>query len=180
MSGHPPILSSAAKPFGFAAAAVLVFMMLYTTTAVAMREFFNAPILGVVDIMELSLVVCIFVALPGTFLRDENVTVDVIDQLVGWRVQVALRFIGLLLTIAFLVVVLIQMEEPVRDKLSSGEYTMTLEIGRFWHWIPIIFGFAFSVAAAAWVTTHYARFGVPRPAASIVAGDDSQRTYGGA
>jgi TRAP-type C4-dicarboxylate transport system permease small subunit len=180
MTGHPQVLSAAAKPFGFAAAAVLVFMMLYTTAAVAMREFFNAPILGVVDVMEFSLVVCIFVALPGTFLRDENVTVDVIDQLVGPRVRAVLRFIGLILTIVFLAAVLIHMEEPFRDKLQSGEHTMTLEFQRFYHWIPIIFGFACSILASLWVTYYYARRGIPPAVGKAADGADDTLPHGGA
>ena len=180
MTGHPLVPSVAAKPFGFAAAAVLVFMMLYTTAAVAMRELFNAPILGVVDVMEFSLVVCIFVALPGAFLRDENVTVDIIDQIVGPRAQTVLRFVGLILTIGFLLAVLIHMEEPFRDKLQSGEHTMTLEFQRFYHWIPIIFGFACSILASVWVAYHYARRGIPHAVGKGPGSADNSLPHGGA
>lgn len=152
----------AARPFGLVAALILVFMMLFTTYAVAMRNFFDAPVLGVVDVMELALVGLIFIAMPGVFLRDDNVTVDVIDQLVSRNWRVALRFFGLILSMAFLVMMMIEMIEPARDKLEFHEVTMTLEINRFIHWIPILFGFAVSIAGLAWVIYRYVRHGVPK------------------
>lgn len=154
-------LRVAARPFGYAASLVLVFMMLFTTVAVAMRQFFDAPILGVVDVMELSLVALIFIAVPGVFLRDENVVVDVVDQLVSRRVRVGLRLAGLVLTLGFLILMMAEMIEPAMDKLSDGEVTMTLSINRFVHWIPIIFGFAASILATVWVLAYYLRNGVP-------------------
>lgn len=156
-----PILARAAVPFGLAAAAALVFMMLFTTVAVVLRQLFDLPVLGVVDVMELALVAMIFVSLPGVFLRDENVTVDVIDPLVPRGVRVALRFAGLAATLAFLVTVLVAMLPQAADKWTSGEVTMTLGISRFIHWLPILLGFGLSVAGTLWVALHYLRRGVP-------------------
>ena len=158
MFGKP---SDAARPVGRAPALVLVFMMLFTTFTVASRQFFDFPILGVVDVMELSLVAMIFVAMPGVFLRDENVTVDVIDQVISRRARVALRFFGLIVTLVFLIVMMIEMIEPALDKLEFAEVTMTLSINRFTHWVPIIIGFVLSIIGTVWVVVHYWRTGVP-------------------
>lgn len=162
-------LETAARPFGYAAALVLLFMMLFTTVAVVLREVFNAPILGVVDVMELALVACIFIALPGAFLRDDNVTVDVIDHVVPRQIRTALRFVGLALTLSFLVLTMIEMIEPALSKLNAGEVTMTLGINRFNHWVPIIFGFSLSILSTVWVMWRYIRHGVPEVAG--LAGD---------
>jgi TRAP-type C4-dicarboxylate transport system permease small subunit len=159
---HGKYLRAAALPFGYAAALVLVFMMLFTTYAVVMRQFFDTPILGVIDVMELALVVCIFVAMPGVFLRDENVVVDVVDQMVSPRLVALLRLLGLVLTLGFLVLMMAKMVQPAMDKLDQNEVTMTLGINRFVHWIPIIFGFALSIVATCWVLVHYLRHGVPK------------------
>jgi TRAP-type C4-dicarboxylate transport system permease small subunit len=154
-------LQRAARPFGLAAAAFLAFMMVFTTVAVVMRQTFDMPILGVVDIMELALVGLIFIALPGVFLRDDNVTVDVIDQFVSRKVRVALRFFGLLITFGFLVTVLIQMIPEMLDKWEFGEVTMTLGIPRYLHWIPIMFGFLASSVATLFVMYYYVHHGAP-------------------
>lgn len=152
----------AARLFGFAAALILIFMMLFTTVAVSMRQFFNAPVLGVVDVMELSLVSLIFVCMPGVFLRDDNVTVDVIDHVLPRAARVALRLLGLFVTLGFLVIMMVQMLPQAADKWQHGEVTMTLSINRFTHWVPIIFGFAMSILGTVWVLVHYLRHGFPR------------------
>ena len=154
-------LKAAALPFGYAAALVLVFMMLFTTYAVVMRQVFDTPILGVIDVMELALVVCIFIAMPGVFLRDEHVVVDVIDQMVSPRTVRRLRLLGLVLTLGFLVMMITYMVQPAFEKLDQHEVTMTLGINRFVHWIPIIFGFVLSIAATVWVIVHYMKRGMP-------------------
>ena len=158
----PSILERAARPFGLAAALILAFMMLFTTYTVLSRQLFDAPVLGVVDVMELALVACIFVGLPGVFLRDEHVTVDVVDSLVSRRVRVWLRLIGLVITLGFLMLMMVQMVQPAMEKWDTGEVTMTLGINRIWHWVPIIFGFAASILGTIWVLVLYLRHGVPK------------------
>lgn len=155
------VLKRAARPFGFAASLILAFMMLFTTVAVTMRQVFDTPVLGVVDVMELALVGLIFIAMPGVFLRDENVTVDVIDQVVPRPVRRALRLLGLAVSLGFLVLMLVEMIPQAMDKWAYNEVTMTLSINRFTHWVPIIFGFVLSIVATVWVLIHYLRHGVP-------------------
>ena len=159
---HLKPLQSAARPFGLAAALVLAFMMLFTTYAVLSRQLFDAPVLGVVDVMELALVACIFIGLPGVFLRDEHVTVDVIDSLIPRRWRVRLRLIALVITLVCLILMMTEMIQPAMEKLDTGEATMTLGINRFWHWVPIIFGFAMSTLGTAWVLYLYIRHGAPK------------------
>jgi TRAP-type C4-dicarboxylate transport system permease small subunit len=156
------IQERAARPFGLAAAVVLIFMMLFTTVAVTMRQLFGVPVLGVVDIMELALLALIFIAMPGVFLRDENVTVDVIDHVISRKARVALRALGLVLALVFLAMMMVNMLPQALDKWQFNEVTMTLSINRFIHWTPIIFGFAMSILGTAWVLYRYVRTGFPR------------------
>lgn len=155
------ILHRWAKPFGYAGALVLCFMMLYTTYAVTMRQIFDLPVFGVVDVMELSLLFCIFLAIPGIFLRDENITVDIIDRIVPPRILLILRFIGLFLTLLIVSVALLGMVRPAQEMYSSGETTMALAISRFNHWIPILFGFSFAALGTLAVIVVYLKMGVP-------------------
>ena len=137
-------------------------MMLFTTVAVAMRQLFDTPVLGVVDVMELALLALIYIAMPGVFLRDDNVTVDVIDHMISRKARVALRALGLVLALVFLVMMMVNMLPQAMDKWEFNEVTMTLGINRFVHWIPIIFGFAMSIIGTAWVLLHYLRRGFPK------------------
>ena len=146
--------NKAARPFGLAAALILVFMMLLTTAAVLSRQLFNVPLLGLVEISELALVACIFIAMPGAFLRDENVVVDVVDHMVPRRVTHVLRMLGLVLTLAFLGGSAVTMIEPAWVKFNRGQTTMVLEIDLLYFWIPILLGFYLASAATLWLLLH--------------------------
>jgi TRAP-type C4-dicarboxylate transport system permease small subunit len=137
-------------------------MMLLTTVAVLMRQLFDAPLLGLVELSEFALVGCIFIAMPGVFLRDENIVVDVIDHVVPPRVTYILRVIGLVLTLIFLGWSAIAMIEPAAVKFSRGQTTLVLEIDKFYFWVPILFGFYLSAAATLWQLAYRLRRGAPR------------------
>ncbi len=139
----------AARPFALAAMIALAFMVLVTTAAVFARWLFKREIFGVVDMMELALAFCIFLALPGVFLRDEQVTVDLVDSLGSSKITFALRLFAYGLGLAFVTLTLSQMIAPAIEKLNSSETTMTLQIPRYWHWLPLLVGFAASALAIA-------------------------------
>lgn len=144
---------SVARPFGWVAAAALVFMMLLTTAAVLLRWLFGIEVYGVVDMMEMALAVCVFVALPGVFLREENITVGLVDSLRSPRLTFTLRLIGYALGLALVGATLVEILPPALDKYRYNEGTMTLQLPRWWQAIPIGAGFACSalaIVAVAW------------------------------
>lgn len=146
-------LAAAARPFGWVAVAALLFMMLLTTGAVLARALFHIEVFGVVDMMEMALTVCIFAALPGVFLRDEHITVGLVDSLRSPRLTYVLRLVGLALSLGFVVVTLVEIVPPALDKFRYGEGTMTLQIPRWWQAVPIAVGFgcsALAILAVAW------------------------------
>jgi TRAP-type C4-dicarboxylate transport system permease small subunit len=150
---------TAAKPFAFAAVLALAFMVLITTAAVLARWLFKQEIFGVVDMMELALAFCVFLALPGVFLRDEQVTVDLIDSLGSSKLTFVLRLFGYLLGLAFIGLTLSQMIAPALEKFRSPETTMTLQLPRWWHWMPLLVGFAASALAIVAVGVRAVRRG---------------------
>ena len=161
------LFQKAARPFGLAAALILVFMMLLTTAGVLSRQLFDADILGLVEMSELALVACIFVAMPGVFLRDDNIVVDVVDHLVPRWITHILRMLGLILTLAFVGFTAITMIEPASVKYSRGQTTLVLEIDLFYFWIPILFGFYLASAATLWLFVYRLINGSPPGAPSF-------------
>jgi TRAP-type C4-dicarboxylate transport system permease small subunit len=133
-------MQRAARWFGYIAAVFLLAMMLLTVTDVALRSLFSMPIFGTFELVELCLVATIFLALPATFLREENVVVDLIDHLIPAGGIRWLRLLGLLLSLLFLATMLWRMLQPALDTLEFGDQTLSLEIPRFIHWLPILFG----------------------------------------
>jgi TRAP-type C4-dicarboxylate transport system permease small subunit len=140
-------MQRAARWFGYAAALFLIAMMLITVIDVLLRSLFAIPIFGTFELVELFLVATIFLALPATFLRDENVVVDLIDHLIPAGGIRWLRLLGLLLSLIFLTAMLWRMIQPALDTLEFGDQTLSLEIPKIVHWLPILFGVACTIIA---------------------------------
>jgi TRAP-type transport system small permease protein len=58
-------------------------LLLVTFAGVVMRYFFNAPILGNNEIIELASVVLVMLAMPGAARQEMHIRVDVFDRLIG-------------------------------------------------------------------------------------------------
>lgn len=123
-------------------------MMAVTIVDVGMRLVLNELVLGSVEVVELALVCVVFLALPETFLRDEQITVDVVDQLAGPAARRWLRRFAAAAGAVLLVVMAFRTVPPALDTIEIGDLTTDLQLPLLWYWLPVVIG-AFGAAAAA-------------------------------
>lgn len=141
-------MNAAAKWLGYLrllAMGALVIMMSITIVDVTMRLVLNQLVLGSVEIVQLTLVAVVFLAIPETFLRDEHIAVDLIDQALSSRALAGLRFCADVVTTVFLCILAWRMVLPAFDTIEIGDRTSDLQISLFWYWLPILVG---GIAAA--------------------------------
>lgn len=152
-------METAAKVLAFVAALAVVFMMLWTCTSLVLRYFTGFT--GEVDVgvMVIAFVASFFIALPAVTLRDQHVVVDMMDHVMGPRVRWILRWVGLTLTIVFLAITFWQAIEPAFDKLRFGELAMSIELNKFWFWLPLLVGLALATVAAVLVAVRWIIYG---------------------
>ena len=143
--GSVPIFLS--KVFGYVASAFLVAMMLLTVADVLLRTFFDYPIRGMLELVELGLACTIFLALPAVFLRDEHLVVDVIDHMTKPSVVRLLDFAGAIVSFALLVAMAWEMVPLARAMQEFGDVTSDLSIPRIYYWIPVLLGVVASALA---------------------------------
>jgi TRAP-type C4-dicarboxylate transport system permease small subunit len=138
----------AARLCGSVAAAFLAAMMLLTVVDVVLRKVGNSPIHGTFELVELLLVCTFFFALPATFLRDENIVVDMID---GWRPRWVplLKRLSAALAVLMLATIAWQSWLQARDAMSFGDVTSDLSLPKILYWAPLVFGIAGGAVAAA-------------------------------
>ncbi|HWM45226.1 MAG TPA: TRAP transporter small permease [Burkholderiales bacterium] len=136
-----------ARALGAAAAFFLAATMLVTVADVFLRSFFDYPLRGVLELVELGLACTIFVALPAVFLRDEHLVVDVIDHLARAGVVRVLARVGAAVSLGVLVVMAWQMAPLARAMHEFGDVTSDLSIPRLYYWIPVLFGIVGSALA---------------------------------
>jgi TRAP-type C4-dicarboxylate transport system permease small subunit len=144
-----------------AAAVAAAVMMLATAADVLMANVFNRPIVGTFDVVETMLPCVVFLGIPQTFLSEGNITVDIVDHVVGARGVIALRLLGGVAAMAFLAVTLWQMLGAAHDAYVFGDRKPDLPIPLFAIWIPVLIGTAFALVAAA--ISVWRRFGDLRP-----------------
>ncbi len=123
-------------------------MMAVTIVDVGMRLVLNELVLGSVEVVELALVCVVFLALPETFIRDEQVTVDVVDQLAGPRARRWLERSAALATAVLLVVMAVRTVPPALDTLEIGDLTSDLQLRLLWYWLPLVLGAVVAALAA--------------------------------
>lgn len=103
----------------YAAGAALLWLMLLTVVAVVMRYVFNAPILGVQDISEVSLAVVVFLGIPYCGWTGGHVAVDLIASVVG---ESRLRYTDALMRLLGAVLFGVVAWQAMRQGLDALEY----------------------------------------------------------
>jgi TRAP-type C4-dicarboxylate transport system permease small subunit len=112
-------------------ALALAVMLLWTMTDVFARLLLNKPLAGTLDLVEVTLVLVVFLALPECFRRDEQIKVDVFDAVVGRRGLALMRLIGEIATLVFLVLLAAALVDPVRDAFRFGDQKPDLPVPIF-------------------------------------------------
>lgn len=120
-------------------------MMLATCWDVVARMVAHAPLRGVVELVEVMVLASAMLGLPETFLRDEQIRVDLIDEFVSARVLVVLRTIALALAIIFLGILALNVFQPMIDAQRFGDVKYDLGIPLYPLYGLIIFAFAISI-----------------------------------
>jgi TRAP-type C4-dicarboxylate transport system permease small subunit len=129
-------------------ALALVVMMVFTTYDVIARAAFAMPLHGVVDITEIMVLGVAMLGLPEICLRDEQIRVDILDNLVSARLLTGLKLLGSSATVVFLALLLVNVARPMLDAYRFGD--IKADTG-----IPVYLLFAlifFSLLAAALMT----------------------------
>lgn len=130
----------------------LAVMMLVTTADVILRSAFNAPIRGVVDAVEVTMLLVVFLGLPDAFMRGEQVTVDIVDRLVPPTVLATLKAIGAALSTLFLALMAINLVQPLLDAYRFGDRKADLPIPLYPLVALVLLGLATSFLAMVLIT----------------------------
>jgi TRAP-type C4-dicarboxylate transport system permease small subunit len=136
-----------ARICGLLAAVFLAATMLITVADVALRAFFNMPVRGVYDLVELFLAYTFFLALPAVFLRDEHILVDIIDNFAARHVLLLKRGAALLAAV-LLAAMAWQGWIAARDTYEFNDITADLGLSKVFHWVALLLGVVGAAIAA--------------------------------
>ncbi len=138
------IVKAASRLLTWVGGLALLTMTVWTVTDVLTRYLLAKPLKGSIDLVEATLVLVVFLALPECFLRDEQVTVDVADHVVGPRALELLKLAGAFATMVFLLVLGYTGIQPMLDAMQFGDRKPDLPIPIYW----LLAAIEVSIAAA--------------------------------
>lgn len=109
----------------------LVLMTMWTVVDIVTRYALAKPLRGSIDLVEATLVLVVFLALPECFARDEQVTVDVMDHMAGARLVGWLKLFAAFATLVFLLLLGYTGIQPLLDAFRFGDRKPDLPIPIF-------------------------------------------------
>lgn len=128
-----------------AGALALAVMLLWTMVDIGARLAFNKPLHGTLDLVEVTLVLVAFLALPECFRRDEQIKVDLFDAAVRPRTLALMRLAGEVATLAFLALLAATLIQPLADAYRFGDEKPDLPVPIFLLLLAIELALAVSV-----------------------------------
>ncbi len=138
---------AAARLLTRVAAIFLLAMMALNVIDVGLRSGFNAPIFGTYEIIELFLAAAAFLAIPEVFLRDQHITIELIDQVVPARAVRWLKLIGTFVALVFVALLAWHMTQPAREFIEFNDVTIDLHLPIIWKASLVLAAFAFATVA---------------------------------
>ncbi|MBI1292454.1 TRAP transporter small permease subunit [bacterium] len=124
-------------------------MMLATCWDILARKLAGAPLHGVVELVEIMVLACTMLGLPESFLRDEQIRVDILDSVLPKRVLAGVKIVTLLLTMVFLSILTVNVYSPMMDAMRFGDLKPDLGVPLYPLYGLIIFSFAASMLSCA-------------------------------
>jgi TRAP-type C4-dicarboxylate transport system permease small subunit len=118
----------------------MLLMMTITCIDVVLAKVFKSPILGALDIVQLSQIVAISFACSMTLILRRHIQVDIVFNLLPRLAQKVINGIVLLLGLGLFIVIIWRMCVLGYSFQTSGEYSMTA-------YIPL-YPFAYGIALA--------------------------------
>lgn len=143
------VVSAAARFLTRVAAIFLLAMVAINVIDVGLREGLNAPIFGTHEIVVFMLAAVAFLAIPEVFLRDQNITIELIDQVIPDRAARWLRAFGSLCALVYVTLLAWHMVQPALDYIEFDEITMDLQLPLIWQATLILTGLGTAVIAAS-------------------------------
>ncbi len=134
-------------PLRYLAAAILMFLMLFTAVDVIGRYFFNKPVWGGFELTEVSLAVLIFAGLPLTTLRNGHITVDLLDAVTPRAVLRVQHVVTNLIAAGCTAFLAYRLFLRGNTLLDAGE--TTLQIGIKFAYVSYTMAFLMAVTAVA-------------------------------
>lgn len=135
-------VSAVVGVLGYAAAALL-------TVADVIGRQIGLPVPGIVDLVQLFILGGAWLVIPYAFMTGAHVGVDLLVEAFPRSIEKPLRAVAGLAAIGLLSLMLMSCYETFQQQVMFGDRSQQLGIPVLYYWMPLLFGVALSIIAAA-------------------------------
>ncbi len=128
--------------------ALLCGAMLVLIVDIAARKSIGFSILGTIDLTQLGVMGCVFLAMPLAFLRGTHVGVEFLTDRLPPRTLRAVKCATGILAAVFMLALAWYGLAQARIQLEQGDKSVTLGIPMILYWAPLLVGTLASAATA--------------------------------
>jgi TRAP-type transport system small permease protein len=147
-SGAVTIIRTIARIQTRIAMAAAAIIILTTTADVILRYGLGRPIHGAYDMVECMLVLFVFHGIAGVFFDRANITIDLVDHLVGLRTKWSLVCLADLVSIVMLILMSSAMISPALQAFDYGDRKLELGLPLWVVWLFALSGIAGTIVCA--------------------------------
>ena len=129
------------------------------------RKTVGFSVLGIEDIVSLTVMACISLAMPLTYLREGHVAVEFVTDGLRPRILAGVKAVTALTTAVFVACLAWFAFKQAQLQVGQGDQSNTLAIPIVYYWIPLLVGLAGSVLCALLLALRWAgaMFGTGKP-----------------
>jgi TRAP-type C4-dicarboxylate transport system permease small subunit len=153
MRSVPNYAERLARGLAYAGVAMLCGGVLVLIADIVARRTLGFSILGTIDLTQLAVMGCVYLAMPLAFLRGAHVSVEFITDAMPAPLARACRVAAALLTTLLLAALAWYSFGQARIGFAQGDRSVTLGIPMILYWAPLLVGLAGSTLAAILVFT---------------------------
>jgi len=147
--GTVPIYAErVARGLAYAGMAMLCGGIVVLIADISTRKTLGFSILGTIDLTQLAVMGCVFLAMPLAFLRGTHVGVEFVSDALPAPLTRACKRLAALLSALFLAAIFWYSLGQARIQFAQGDQSVTLAIPMAWYWAPLLAGLAASTLAA--------------------------------
>jgi len=115
---------------------------------------FTVP--GMVDLTQLFVMACVFLAIPHAFMREAQVGVDFLTDRLPARALAALKSLIALVSAVLMGACMAYSAMQAARQIESGDMSQTIGVPIVWYWAPLLAGLGLAAILCLILAARYA------------------------
>lgn len=129
--------------------------VLVSMADIAGRKTIGFSVLGIDDIVSLTVMACVSLAMPLTYLREGHVAVEFVTDPLPRRLRAGVKAVSALLVTGFVALLAWYGFKQAMQQIAQGDKSNTLAIPIVAFWAPLLVGMAISTLCALALTMRW-------------------------